>query len=132
MYIKRNNFDTFEELEDLGEESEIELAKPKIRVQVLQITETRTENKKTGRYTTRLTINMETKTKILEMRDNKIYLEPRGYNKDIISHIIKYLLYRDPTPTLHYKVLINQDFHKVSSLDSEIINIDISTTLVTK
>ena len=39
MYIKCNDFDTFEELEDLGKEWEIELKKSKIKAQILQITE---------------------------------------------------------------------------------------------
>ena len=46
MYIKRNDFETFEELEDLGKEWETELAKSKITGQVLQITEPRIENNK--------------------------------------------------------------------------------------
>ena len=46
MYIKRNDFDTFEELEDLGKEWEIELAKSKIRGQVSQIAEPGIENSK--------------------------------------------------------------------------------------
>ena len=45
MYIERNNFKTFEKLEDLGKEWETELLKPKIRGQVLQITEPRIKNK---------------------------------------------------------------------------------------
>ena len=35
MYIKRNEFGTFEEIEDLGEELEIKLENSKIRGQVL-------------------------------------------------------------------------------------------------
>ena len=44
MYIKRNDFDRFEELEDLSKEWEIELKKSEIKRQVLQITEPRREN----------------------------------------------------------------------------------------
>ena len=44
-YFKRNHFETFEELEDLGKEWETELAKSKIRGQVLKITEPRIENR---------------------------------------------------------------------------------------
>ena len=84
---------------------------------------------KLGKNTTRLTINMETEAKILKIEDNKIYIEPREYNKDIISHNIKYLLYRDPTHNLHSKKLFNQDFCKNSNLDFEITNTDISTNL---
>ena len=43
MYIKRNDFNTFEELEDLGKKWEIEL---EIKGQVSQITEPKTENNK--------------------------------------------------------------------------------------
>ena len=68
----------------------------------------------------------------LEEIKQKIYLEPRGYNKDLMRHNIKCLLQRDPTLTLHSKTLLNQDFSKNSNLDSEIINIDFSTTLITK
>ena len=46
MYIKRNDFDIFEELEDLGKEWEIELKKSEIRGQVLQVTEPSMENNK--------------------------------------------------------------------------------------
>ena len=46
VYINRNDFDTFKELEDLGKEWEIELEKSKIKGQVLQITEPKTENNK--------------------------------------------------------------------------------------
>ena len=42
MYIK--HFDTFEELEDLGKEWEIELKKSEIKAQILQITEPRRES----------------------------------------------------------------------------------------
>ena len=44
MYIKRNDFDTFRELEDLSKEWEIELKKSEIKGQVLQITEPRRKN----------------------------------------------------------------------------------------
>ena len=44
MYIMRNDFDTFEELEDLGKEWEIELKKSEIKGQILQITEPRRES----------------------------------------------------------------------------------------
>ena len=44
MYIKRKDFNTFEELEDLGKEWEIELKKSEIKGQILQITEPRREN----------------------------------------------------------------------------------------
>ena len=44
MYIKRNDFDTFEELEDFGKEWEIELKKSEIKGQILQITEPRRES----------------------------------------------------------------------------------------
>ena len=46
MYIKRSDFETFEEHEDLGKEWETELPKFKIRRQVLQTTEPRIENNK--------------------------------------------------------------------------------------
>ena len=45
-YIKHNDFDRFEELEYLGKEWEIELAKSKIRGHVLQLIEPRMENNK--------------------------------------------------------------------------------------
>ena len=43
IYIKRNDCDTFEELEDLGKEWEIELKKSEIKGQLLQITEPKRE-----------------------------------------------------------------------------------------
>ena len=46
VYIKRNDFDTFKELEDLGKEWKIELEKSKIKGQVLQMAEPRTQNNK--------------------------------------------------------------------------------------
>ena len=78
-----------------------------------------------------VTINAETEVKVLEMRDNNIYIELRLYNKDIISHNLKHLLYKEPISTLHSKTLPNEDFHRVSNLDLEIINIDILSTLTT-
>ena len=122
MYIKRKDFETFEKLEDLGKEWETKLAKSKIRGKVFQITEPRIENKETERNTTKVTINTETQPKIFKIEDNEIYLESRGYKKDILSHNIKYLLYRGSTSTLHSKTLLNHDFHKVTSLDFEITN----------
>ena len=45
MYSNRNDFKTFEELDDLGKEWATKLAKSKIRGQGLQITQPRIENK---------------------------------------------------------------------------------------
>ena len=132
MYIKRNDFETFEELEDLGKEWETELAKSKIRGQVLQITEPRIDNNKNRKEYYETDYQYENKNKNIKMGDNKIYIEPRGYYKDMISNNIKYLLYRDPTSTLPSKTLPNQDFYKDPNLYFEITNIDTRTTIITR
>ena len=128
MYIKPNDFDTFEEHEDLGREWEIELEKSKIRRQVLHITEPEIENNKKKKNTPRPTINMKIKIKIFKTGENKIYLQFHGYHKDILDHNTKRLIYTNPTHNLHSKIPLKLDFCKNPNLDSEIIKINFSTT----
>ena len=87
MYIKRYDFDIFEESEDLGKESEIELEKSEIRGQVLQITEPRMENNKNQNSQNRKQQNIPA-----------VPWKPQIYI--VIDHNIKSLMYRDPTHTL--------------------------------
>ena len=53
IYIKRNDFDTFKKLEDLGKEWEIELKKSEIKGKLLQITEPKRENNENQNFQNR-------------------------------------------------------------------------------
>ena len=76
IYIKRNDFDTFEKLEDLGKEWEIELKKSDIKGKQLQITETQRENNENQNFQNRKLQNIPTVSWKLQRDNRRQYQTP--------------------------------------------------------
>ena len=113
MYIKRNDFDTFEEFEDLPKEWNIKLEKSEIRCQVLQIREPSMENNKNENSQNRKQQNIPA-----------VPWKPRGYNRP--QYQTPYVQRSNPYPTI-----LNTPqprFLQEFNLDSEIIKLNFSVT----
>ena len=127
MYIKRNDFETLDKLEDLGKEWESELAKLKTRGPVLQITEPRIENKNDQKHNIGNNHSDNTQNGRQQYTPRALLVQQRygipQYQTPSLRRPSLYPAFRNtPQP----------GFCKDSNLDFEMTNIDISTTLIIK